>query len=147
MPCSVGYLLRRFGGSGLLVQVDAEVTEGQLYGEVGGDLRNQRRNRGAYLHSLVGGVSVGNQLQHCTVLEILLGFNCILINFYPEDGGTAFRRNVDAQPSDCQIVYAFHTVMQFTHVLPSATTNIISLSVHAECSGILTILRHLNVLL
>lgn len=80
IPCSVRYLFRRFGGSGLLVQVDAEVIEGQLYGEVGRDLRNQRRKRGAYRLSLVGGVSVGKQLPHCTVLEILLGFNYILIN-------------------------------------------------------------------
>lgn len=75
------YLFRRFGGSGLLVQVDTELIEGQLHGDVGGDLRNQRRNRGAYRLSLVGGVSVGNQLSHCTVLEIiLLGFNYIPFN-------------------------------------------------------------------
>jgi hypothetical protein len=76
---SVRYLYRRFGGSELLVQVDAEMIEGQLYGDVGGDLRSQRRNRGAYRLSLVGGVSVGNQLSHCTVLEIL-EFNYILSN-------------------------------------------------------------------
>jgi hypothetical protein len=80
IPCSVRYLCRRFGGSGLLVQVNAEVIEGQLHGDVGGDLRNQRRNRGAYRPSLVGGVSVGKQLSHCTVLEILLGFNYVLFN-------------------------------------------------------------------
>ena len=73
------YLFRRLAGSGLLVQVDAEMIEGQLYGD-GGDLRSQRRNRGAYRLSLVDGVSVGNQLSHCTVLEILLEFNYILSN-------------------------------------------------------------------
>jgi hypothetical protein len=80
IPCSVRYLFRRFDGSRLLVQVDAEVFEGQLYGDVGGNLLKQRRNRGAYRLSLVGGVSVGNQLPHCTVLEFVLGFNYILIN-------------------------------------------------------------------
>jgi len=57
----VRYLFRCFGGSGLLVQVDAEVNEGQLRGDVGGDLRNHRRNRSPYRLSLVGGVLVGNQ--------------------------------------------------------------------------------------
>jgi hypothetical protein len=76
----VRYLFRRFGGSGLLVQVDAEMIEGRLYGDLGGDLRSQRRNRGAYRLSLDDGVSVGNQLSHCTVLEFLLEFNCILSN-------------------------------------------------------------------